>query len=54
MTTDYRDPNVDLNVTAADPDAMDPVLALSGGLEVGGIVTSIDARNEGGVNRSVR
>jgi hypothetical protein len=47
VTTDYRDPNVYLNVTAADPDAMGPVLSLSAGLEVGEIVTSID---EGGAS----
>jgi hypothetical protein len=44
VTTDYRDPDVDLKVTTADPHAMDPVLSMSDGLEVGEIVTSADER----------
>ena len=53
MTTDYRDPNVDLNVTAADPDAMDPVLSMSDGLEVGEIVTSNRTRRGASTDPSV-
>ena len=44
VTADYRDPDVDLKVTVADPDAMDPVLPMSDGLEVGEIATSTHQR----------
>ena len=40
VTTDYQDPDVDLDVSTADPHAMDPVLSMSDGLKAGEIVST--------------
>ena len=44
VTTDYQDPDLDLKVTAADPDAMDPTLSMNDEFVDREIVTSTDER----------
>jgi hypothetical protein len=44
VTTDYQDPDLDLKVTASDPDAMGPTLSMSDEFVDREIVTSTDER----------